>query len=306
MVDGAAVGGVSRVELVELAQSIEEAVKLVACFFLLGCNQIFGNHSVNVGAVDAGPDADPCTIHAGDSGFHDEDGDAINDGCDNCPTVPNSGQADSDGDGVGDECDPQPGIADRQLDFISFADGETVQLTRISGDWAIHDDALYVSGGTLEDVVFDNLAPTPPFEVRVHLVVNTIQASLSEISVLTSYFYNDATVELSGSAECEIDRFKGSNGLTSDYVYGAVYDGTTYYNVGNQIVSSKLANGAGYTFKARIKTTTDLSCDVEGDQNDGAIGGVLGVPIKPNGPIGFESQNVGYRVDNVVIYHLGP
>ena len=38
--------------------------------------------------------------------FIDTDGDGIEDGCDNCPAVPNPDQADCDGDGVGDACDP--------------------------------------------------------------------------------------------------------------------------------------------------------------------------------------------------------
>ena len=281
-------------------------MKLAVLLCLAGCNQIFGNHSVNVSAFDAAPDADPCSIHAGDSGFHDEDGDAINDACDNCPTVKNSGQTDTDGDGIGDECDPQPGIADQQLSFLSFADGATVQLTRIGGDWTIHDDALYITAGAdFEDMVFDTLAPVPPFEVRAHIVVDAIPKASSEISMLMSYFYNDAGVEQPGSAECEIERSPNGSGVV-DHVYGAVYDGATYHNGGNQLAGSKLGANAGYTFKSRMVTTTDLGCDVEGDLNDGAIGGVLGVAIKPGGPIGFESKATSYHVENIVIYHLGP
>jgi hypothetical protein len=40
--------------------------------------------------------------------FQDTDGDQVEDGVDNCPTVYNPDQADSDGDGVGDACEPEP------------------------------------------------------------------------------------------------------------------------------------------------------------------------------------------------------
>jgi len=36
---------------------------------------------------------------------HDEDGDEVDDGCDNCPTYDNADQANSDADGVGDACE---------------------------------------------------------------------------------------------------------------------------------------------------------------------------------------------------------
>lgn len=36
---------------------------------------------------------------------HDEDGDGLDDACDNCPSAPNPPQADADGDGLGDRCE---------------------------------------------------------------------------------------------------------------------------------------------------------------------------------------------------------
>ncbi len=80
---------------------------------------------------DAPPDAASC-------GMHDEDGDGVPDGCDNCPVDANAGQRDSDGDGVGDACDPHPGMKDRIAYFNAFdandLTGWAVQGATISND----------------------------------------------------------------------------------------------------------------------------------------------------------------------------
>jgi len=90
------------------------------------------------------PDA---PLDAAICGTHDEDGDGIPDGCDNCPVDRNALQKDSDGDGVGDACDPHPGMKDRIAYFNSFESndltGWTVQNATISND-QLH---LVVAGG---------------------------------------------------------------------------------------------------------------------------------------------------------------
>ncbi len=72
---------------------------------------------------------DPATANTGDcldmgafefQAFTDTDADGVQDGCDNCPDVPNPGQEDSDMDGVGDACEPVVvgGIASRYIQII--------------------------------------------------------------------------------------------------------------------------------------------------------------------------------------------
>jgi hypothetical protein len=46
----------------------------------------------------------------------DQDGDGVNDGCDNCPGAANADQTDSDGDGAGDACDVCPRDAANDAD----------------------------------------------------------------------------------------------------------------------------------------------------------------------------------------------
>jgi hypothetical protein len=50
---------------------------------------------------------------------HDEDGDGVDDNCDNCPTYANAGQADGDSDGVGDACEA-PGDAGLLSQIVAF------------------------------------------------------------------------------------------------------------------------------------------------------------------------------------------
>ncbi len=105
---------------------------------------------------------------------HDEDGDGVVDGCDNCPGEINPQQEDSDHDGVGDACDPHP---DDDHDRIVFFDPFVVADPRWSmqvygtASWSFGDDvvtgtAASNNGGVLvlrgmelataiADVVFD-------------------------------------------------------------------------------------------------------------------------------------------------------
>jgi len=53
---------------------------------------------------------------------HDEDGDGVDDACDNCPSWPNPPQVDTDGDGLGDRCEApdNPGLLSKIEYFEPF------------------------------------------------------------------------------------------------------------------------------------------------------------------------------------------
>jgi hypothetical protein len=65
------------------------------------------NHALDQSECDTFHSPSPFTgMSMVDTGTcSDDDGDAVHDGIDNCPTVPNSSQSDSNGDGVGDDCE---------------------------------------------------------------------------------------------------------------------------------------------------------------------------------------------------------
>jgi hypothetical protein len=84
----------------------------IAIVFAAGCDRVLGIRDTV--PIDARSCWNP------QPAMHDEDGDGIDDHCDNCPADANPEQTDSDGDGVGDACDPHPGASDRIVAFEPF------------------------------------------------------------------------------------------------------------------------------------------------------------------------------------------
>ncbi len=146
---------------------------------LCACNRIFGLDKTALIA-----DADPCTLHAGDPGFHDEDGDGYDDSCDNCPGIPNPDQANeleaANGaavDQVGDACDPNPTLpGDTIALFEAFADSRVAERWQlVAGSWSFDGESLvYVNVasaylGTAIDLLPQ---PAPPFTAEFHLTLD--------------------------------------------------------------------------------------------------------------------------------------
>ncbi|HSD89252.1 MAG TPA: hypothetical protein VLB44_17105 [Kofleriaceae bacterium] len=155
-------------------------VRLLASLICLcGCNRIFGLEDTALIA-----DADPCVLHAGDPGFHDEDGDGHDDACDNCPGIPNADQANAleaaNGalvDQVGDACDPNPALSgDTIALFDAFADSRVAERwDLVAGGWSFDGESLvYVKApnlyaGTAIDLLPE---PAPPFTAEFHLTLD--------------------------------------------------------------------------------------------------------------------------------------
>src|SRR2546423_13272410 len=78
-----------------------------------GCSAILGLDRTHArddagAAIDGAPDAIAADARPCAPIGHDEDGDGVDDACDDCPATKNAGQEDGDGDQVGDLCDPYP------------------------------------------------------------------------------------------------------------------------------------------------------------------------------------------------------
>jgi hypothetical protein len=121
---------------------------VVPLVLLGGCNGIFGLDPTHGGDDDIADDDVP-PIDSGVFG-HDEDGDGVDDGHDNCPSLSNPDQTNDDGDLVGTDCDPNANAdGDTILHFDAFDTDES--LTRwgpVRGSWQIADDTLQQTDAT--------------------------------------------------------------------------------------------------------------------------------------------------------------
>lgn len=118
-----------------------------------GCNQLLGldptSRASDAGVThDAGVDSgDGGCPDIGEIGFEDEDGDSLDDRCDNCPVNANLDQGDADRDDVGDACDATE-TPSRIAFFDGFHDGDLDGWDPGLAAWEAVGDAAVLEDGT--------------------------------------------------------------------------------------------------------------------------------------------------------------
>lgn len=102
-------------------------------------------------------------------GTHDEDGDGIADGCDNCPGFANPDQRNDDEDNLGDDCDPARSLPNTVVLFESFAD--LAKWAPRTGGWEQADDAAVFTPAAFDDTQNHTLAFGPVFSAASTMVL---------------------------------------------------------------------------------------------------------------------------------------
>jgi hypothetical protein len=234
----------------------------------------------------------PCVKATG----HDEDGDRVDDGCDNCPTVSNLDQADGDGDGVGDACDPRP---NQPGDSIVFFDGfgETAldaAWNDPNGAFTLGEDRLKHLDNTTDDFVFREDLDTFGCVVEVKLFFENASSTggFADVGVLTGIVDDQTTPGTIDAIECRRVHTATPNVSIATFVASQFK---------SQVASTPATDPVGQEFTlASDNDATGTVCD--------AIGPNITVASSTpalDGGVGVRVSHANVDIESIVVYQLG-
>ena len=264
---------------------------LVIAFALAGCQQVFGIKKLpDAAAIDAPP---MCPAGIG----HDDDGDCIGDGSDDCPGIADPAQIDSDSDKVGDVCDPDPGSSNQPVLFVAFDVGAEQNSWAATGSWTVDADdyvnadststtedwsyrvaAMYGAGNEVETRVTVG-AFTPGEDVKIGL---GLYMPLTATTPETEW---SCSVHQPASGGPAVDAY--NNGVAGSRPLQP---------------ATGFAQGAVYTVRMRFSGTT-VSCDVRGDAGDNASATAQNLsPPASKAYLAVYTQEASARYHSIAIY----
>jgi hypothetical protein len=262
-----------------------------------GCNQLLGldptSRAGDAGVTDdAGIDSgigDECP-DPGQIGFEDEDGDSIDDRCDNCPANANLEQGDGDLDDVGDACDASE-TPSRIAFFDGFHDGDLngwvesgVSSWRATGDAAVLENGTGISVLVADGLDIDNGRVLAPIEiVTLPTALDHIVGTAFSAFDLNGYVCAADEMGTTTSAQAVIyaetggtaTPVGGPTAVTGSFVPGAVMSADARWSDGGQTCTIELGASA-------IVTAFDSTY--------------------PSGSAGIFAQGAEVRVPYVIVY----
>jgi len=171
---------------------------------------------------------------------HDEDGDGVVDGLDNCPHIV-APQDDRDGDNVGDDCDPYPDVAGESIALFATMRAGDQPLTvndaadQDPGSWTQLVDSLGFTGalGTDGNLYGEAFLPVSYDHLRISMGIDITNVVLGSAS-------NQNQVALGTTDQLPL-YFIELNQRPGMFDVAALtrFDGTTY----SQVQSADLVNG---------------------------------------------------------------
>ena len=221
-------------------------------------------------------------------GTHDEDGDGIADGCDNCPGFANPNQDNDDDDALGDECDPRASGPNELVLFEPFV--ELGQWAPRTGTWTQQGDEVVFTPASDLDTTRHTLAFAPPFPAASTLVLEYVVRILEDFrgdASIAVAIGNNGTVEgvtCGLSRVVEIDRIEVRQPQTTD----------------TRVLDAPLVAGSRHRVIMAIDGA-DMKCALDDGNADVSVFSRRLGPA-PTAGLSFIVSEVGMRIEYVAVY----
>lgn len=259
---------------------------------LAGCQRVFALKEVPGAAVIDAPAM--CTAAIG----HDDDGDCIGDGSDNCPGIPNPGQLDTDNDKIGDDCDPDPStVGNLQVAFVPFDQvTEAAEWTSV-GSWAVVGDDFVSSDSTSGGEDWSYRTPLmygAGNEIEARISVGAFMAG-ADVKIGVAFYAPMTTTSLAAEWSCSVHL--PSTGAPAVDAYNNGVAGSRPLQP-----ATLFAQDAIYTLRMRFTGTT-ASCDIRGDSGDAATTTATNIsPPAATAYLAVFTQQTQARIHSIAIY----
>jgi len=259
---------------------------LVALVLLVGgCDAVFRLNTVPEPDSERALTCEQMTMH-------DEDGDGVDDACDDCPGIADPMQADGDKDGVGDACDPSATTRERIAWFDSFAEvGDSNAWKIKSGSWAFDGESIVYSA--INDAGYFTIdaavRPAPPYTVEVGVTIDMIDPQGSVFDV-----FGDDDVP------CGVTRHDPTS---TDVV--RVDDVTSSRNTETPM-AQQLHAGQRLRYTVAYDPTTEVVCSITDRDLNTTAASQLTLHSVPEGHFGFTDERLPVHVEYVAVYATVP